>query len=49
VRHLSLEGIKIDAKRLPEVKQHVRLLNHVQVHILGGGINLLLDPFATLR
>ncbi|KAF3032321.1 hypothetical protein E8E12_002369 [Didymella heteroderae] len=48
VQDLSLENIKIDAKRLPEVKQFARLLIDIRDHILGEGINLLLDPFATL-
>jgi hypothetical protein len=48
VRRLSLRDIKIDARRLPEVKQFAKLLNDIQAHILGEDMNLLLDPFARL-
>lgn len=48
VRRLSLRDIKIDAKRLPEVKQFGRLLNDIQCHLLGEDIDLLKDPFAKL-
>ncbi|KAF1969656.1 hypothetical protein BU23DRAFT_512819 [Bimuria novae-zelandiae CBS 107.79] len=48
VQRLSLRDIKIDAKRLPEVKQFGRLLNNIQYHLLGEDINLLRNPFAML-
>jgi hypothetical protein len=48
VRRLSLKDIKINARRLPEVKQFAKLLNDIQVHILVEDINLLLDPFVKL-
>jgi hypothetical protein len=49
VRCLSLRDIKIDAKRLPEVKQFARLLNDIQHHVLGEDIDLLMNPFAMMR
>ena len=49
MQRLSLKDIKIDAERLPEVEQFARLLDDVLVHILGEGINVLLDPFEKLR
>ncbi|EDU44814.1 conserved hypothetical protein [Pyrenophora tritici-repentis Pt-1C-BFP] len=49
VRRLSLRDIKIDAIRLPEVKQFGRLLNDIQCHLLGEDIDLLKNPFAMLR
>ncbi|OAL01546.1 hypothetical protein IQ06DRAFT_220781 [Phaeosphaeriaceae sp. SRC1lsM3a] len=48
VRRLSFQDIKIDARRLPEDKQFAKLLDDIQVHILGEDINLLLDPFTML-
>jgi hypothetical protein len=35
-------------RRPAEVKQFAKLLDDIQVHILGEDINLLFDPFAML-